>query len=179
MRDASARATGEPFLLARVETGLPGRLVRVSRPGRGACGSQGRVGPEVVGDWVDAVVGALGVGSDDPAPEVHYVCLLGRKEKGRSEIAGFYDARAPWETAAAPLFEDWLNGIAAGRARFVVHHFATIDGDPVSRSVLDEIGACLHDLLSAGRPVLLGCSAALRRSREVLDHLGWTGAGDR
>jgi len=164
----------EPHVLAHVETGLPGRLLRASRPGRGFRGSQGRVENPVVLPWIEGVVAALG--GDDPVPEVHYVCLLGRKAKGRSEIAGFYDARAPWETSTAPLFEDWLNEVAAGRARFVVHHFPTVDRAPIPRDVVEEVGRCLRELLGSGHLVVLGCSAAERRSREILAGMGWDDA---
>ncbi|MFM7734572.1 MAG: hypothetical protein ACKPBU_01130 [Alphaproteobacteria bacterium] len=177
--DATHRAAegDEPHLLLVVETGLPGRLVRVSRPGRGARGSQGRVEEAVVSRWIDAVVAALGArGAERP---VHYVCLLGTKSKGRSEIAGFYDARAPWESSTAPLFEDWLNEIAGARSRFVVHHFATVDGEPIPEDVVDQVCRRLRELLAEGNLVALGCSAAERRSRDILDRLGWIGPSGR
>jgi len=165
----------EPYLLAPVATGLPGRLFRVSRPGRGAHGSQERVGDEAIGAWVDSIVAAFGVPEVRAAGTIHYVCLLGRKRKGRAEVSGFYEARAPWETSSKPLFEDLLNQVADGRARFRVHHFPTVDGEPLPPRVAGEVHEVLLRLLGEGALVVVGCSAAERRSVEVIEKARWLG----
>lgn len=162
----------EPHLLVAVPTEFPGRLLRVSRPGRGACGSQERVSDEAVIAWVEAVREGFGIGSDEIL-DVEYVCLLGTKRKGRSEIAGFYPARAPWETSDAPLFEDFLNRVAAGRARFRVHHVPTVDGDALPPEVVGRAEPLLRRRLETGGLVLVGCSAAERRSVELLRAIDW------
>jgi hypothetical protein len=152
---------------------MPGRLYRVARPGR-ALGRAQLVSNDVVRAWIGKVATDLrtaGLLGDNQV--VHYVCLLGWRADGRSEIADQYDARGPHdagEEATVPrlLWQDFLNGLSGGRLRFVVHHFPTTDGRPVPDRVEAGAATRIRELLQAGCTVLVGCSAAIERTGQVL-----------
>ena len=162
----------EPWLFARVC--VPGRLYRVSRPGR-SLGSGARVSEEVVERWVRGIAERLdAVLGEDRA--VDYVCLLGRKPHGKREIADFYDARGPWDgdapgTLRKPPWEAFLNSVARGRLIFRVRHFPSIDGTELPVGYPEEAAGHILGLLRGGRPVLVGCSAGCTRTGAVLTAL--------
>ncbi len=154
----------EPSVFERV-AGRPGdRLFRVARPGRATCGSSGRVPHEVVDEWVQAVARNLADADSEVPQVVDYVCLLGRKRDGKSEIAGFYDVETPGENG----FEALLNQFGAGQIQFRLHHFPTTDHEEVPAGTADAVIARLEALLGEGRTVLIGCSAARGRTVDVL-----------
>lgn len=159
--------------LEKVPVGLTGTLYRVARPGR-SLGPDARANDAVVREWVKGVAhrltsdGSLLVGGT-----IDYVCLLGRKGSGRREIADFYNARGPQDgddviTASRPTWERYLNDLADGEVKFVVHHVPTADGVSLQPLQLREIRQILSDLLAQGRTVLIGCSSAIGRTGDVL-----------
>lgn len=159
--------------LERVPDGLPGTLYRVARPGR-SLGPDARVSDAVVREWVKGVAhrltsdGALLFGGT-----IDYVCLLGWKGGGRREIADFYNARGPQDgddliTTSRPTWEGYLNELADGEVKFVVHHIPTADGVGLQALQLREIRQILSDLLARGKIVLIGCSSAIGRTGDVL-----------
>jgi hypothetical protein len=153
--------------------GLRGNLYRVARPGR-SLGSSAFVSDAVVRDWAKGIARQLsGDGSLRAGETIDYVCLLGRKHGGRREIADFYDARGPKDgedliTNAKPAWETYLNKLADPELKFVVHHFPTVDGADLPPEQLRQIRHMLSHLLAQGRTVLVGCSAAIGRTGEVL-----------
>lgn len=165
----------EPYLFEKIETALSavGRLFRVSRPGRGKCGSDARVSNDVVEEWIDGVCAALRGENASDRLQIHYVCLLGKKRDGRREIADFYDARAPDDREERPTFEELLNRLAGGRAVFTLYHFPTVDHEPVPGEVKEKVRKLLEELLARGRTVLVGCSSGKGRTMEVLRSCRW------
>jgi hypothetical protein len=153
--------------------GLRGRLYRVARPGR-SLGPDASVNDAVVREWVKGIACNLTSDGSLPAGEtVDYVCLLGWKGGGRREIADFYNARGPQDgddliTSSKPAWESYLNELADGELKFVVHHVPTVDGVVLQPEKLRELCQMLSDLLGQGRTVLLGCSSASGRTGEVL-----------
>lgn len=162
----------EPSLFEPVLERARGRLFRVSRPGRGACGGEETIPEEVVRAWVNAVRRKLDVtvGSQHLI-EVEYVCLLGEKADGRDEIADFYDGCEPGGAAPVARFEGLLNSMDPARLRFRIHHFPTTDHQPVPEQTRAQVVARIDALLLDGRTVLVGCSAAVGRTGRVLAHL--------
>lgn len=169
------REVSEPCRLSseKVPAGLPGKLYRVARPGR-SLGPDARVRDDVVREWIEGVAhrltsdGALLAGGT-----IDYVCLLGRKDSGRREIADFYNARGPQDgddliTTSSPTWERYLNDLAGGQVRFVLHHVPTVDGVDLQPLQLREIRQLLSSLLTQGKTVLVGCSSAMGRTGEVL-----------
>ena len=156
-----------------VPAGLRGRLYRVARPGR-SLGPDAFVNDAVVREWVKGIARKLtSDGSLPPGETVDYVCLLGRKGGGRREIADFYNARGPQDgddliTSSKPVWESYLNELADGELKFVVHHIPTVDGVVLQPEQLRELCPMLVDLLGQGRTVLLGCSSASGRTGDVL-----------
>ena len=163
----------EPSVFAAVETDLPGRIFRVSRPGRGTCGSKGCVSEEVIRTWMDGVWRHLDVPATPKPLLVDYVCLLGKKKDGRREIWDFYPARAPDDPPERPLFEDVLNRLGGGRMSLRVHHVPTVDHEAVEPAVVAKVETLLRALLQADRVVLIGCSAAQGRTMEILEAIKW------
>jgi hypothetical protein len=162
-------SVSEPYAFEEVEAPGSGSLFRVARPGRATCGGNGKVPSSVVGEWIDGISARLTTALGHSGPlVVDYVCLLGRKPGGQSEIADFYPARGPLDGGDAPTFEAFLNQLGAGRVEFHVHHFPTTDHEEVSEDVIDAVIARLDALLKDGRTVLLGCSAAQSRTGEVV-----------
>jgi hypothetical protein len=165
----------EPYRISceTVPAGLRGKLYRVSRPGR-SLGSDASVSDAVVREWVKGIASRLMRDESLPAGEtIDYVCLLGRKPGGRREIADFYNARGPQDgndpiTRSKPTWESYLNELADGKVKFVVHHFPTVDHDDLNQEQLREICQLLFDLLAQGKTVLVGCSAAMGRTGDVL-----------
>jgi len=161
-----------------VPVGLPGKLYRVARPGR-SLGSDASVSDAVVREWVQGISRRLTSDGSLPAHKtIHYVCLLGRKRGGRREIADFYNARGPEDgddpiTSSKPTWESYLNELAAGDVTFVLHHVQTIDHVDLQPEQLREIRQTLCDLLGRGRTVLIGCSAAMGRTGDVLKGLSF------
>ncbi|MBI3768223.1 MAG: hypothetical protein HY271_06965 [Deltaproteobacteria bacterium] len=159
----------EPYTFEEVDVLSSGRLFRVARPGRATCGANGKVPPSVVAQWIDRISTRLTTALGHSGPfAVDYVCLLGRKPRGQSEIADFYPARGPLDGGDAPTFEAFLNQLGAGRVEFRVHHFPTTDHEGVTQDSADAVIQCLDTLLASGRTVLVGCSAAQGRTMEVL-----------
>jgi hypothetical protein len=158
--------------LEKVPAGLPGTLYRVARPGR-SLGPDERASDAVVREWVKGVAhrlmsdGSLLVGGT-----IEYVCLLGRKkDSGHREIADFYNARGPQDgddLASRPTWERYLNDLADGEVKFVVHHVPTVDRVDLQPLQLREICQILSDLLAQGKTVLVGCSSAIGRTGDVL-----------
>jgi hypothetical protein len=132
------------------------------------------VNDAVVREWVKGIALKLRSDGSLPAGEtVDYVCLLGRKRGGRREIADFYNARGPQDgddliTCSKPAWETYLNKLADGELKFVVHHVPTVDGVVLQPEQLREPCQMLSDLLGQGRTVLLGCSLASGRTGDVL-----------
>lgn len=157
----------EPSVFERVVRRPGDRLFRVARPGRATCGSSGRVPREVVEEWVQAVAANL-ADSNDGIPQVDYVCLLGRKRDGKSEIAGFYDVETAEDAGVGQSFEVLLNQLGAARIQFRLHHFPTTDHEELPAGTANAVIARLEALLGEGRTVLVGCSAAQGRTMDVL-----------
>jgi protein-tyrosine-phosphatase len=174
-RRAGGCEVSEPCKMSpeTVPAGLRGRLYRVARPGR-SLGPDASVSDAVVREWVKGIARQLTSDRSLPSGEtVDYVCLLGRKGEGRREIADFYNARGPQDgddliTSSKPAWESYLNELADGELKFVVHHFPTVDGVVLHPEQLHEIRQMLSDLLAQGRTVLLGCSSATGRTGGVL-----------
>ena len=128
----------------------------------------------VVREWVKGIARRLTSDGSLPADKtIHYVCLLGRKRGGRREIADFYNARGPEDgddliTSSKPTWESYLNELAAREVTFVLHHVPTIDHVDLLPEQLGEIRQTLSDLLARGRTALVGCSAAMGRTGDVL-----------
>ena len=160
----------EPYNFQRVTHPLPGHLYRVSRPGR-SLGSEVQVPGTAVREWIDGVAATLD--EDGYGTEIAYVCLLGRKRDGRREIADFYDARGPNDgddrpTLAKPVWQEYLNRLAAGRLLFSVEHYPSVDQVDLPARLVDEVAARLRTLLLGGRTVLVGCSSAVGRTGQIL-----------
>jgi hypothetical protein len=135
------------------------------------------VSDAVVREWVQGITRRLTSDGSLPAHKtIHYVCLLGRKRGGRREIADFYNARGPEDgddpiTSSKPTWESYLNELAAGDVTFELHHVPTMDHVALQRERLGEIRQTLCDLLARGSTVLVGCSAAMGRTGDVLREL--------
>lgn len=159
--------------LETVSANLPGKLYRVARPGR-SLGPDAPVSDAVVREWVKGIARRLtGDGSLLVGETIDYVCLLGRKDRGRREIADFYNARGPKDgddliTSSKPSWESYLNELGDGSVRFVVHHFPTVDGVGLEPAQLRQIQQLISNLLAQGRTILVGCSSAIGRTGAVL-----------
>jgi hypothetical protein len=159
--------------LEKVPAGLPGTLYRVARPGR-SLGPDAWASDAVVCEWVKGVAHRLmSAGSLLVGGTIDYVCLLGWKRSGRREIADFYNARGPQDgddliTTLRPTWERYLNELADGEVKFVVHHVPTVDGAGLQPPQVREIRQILSDLLAQGKTVLVGCSSAIGRTGDVL-----------
>ena len=70
-------------------------------------------------------------------------------------------------TSSTPTWESY-HELAAGELMLVVHHVPTVDHVNLPPEQLREIRQTLSDLLTRGRIVLVGCSAAMGRTRDVL-----------
>jgi hypothetical protein len=131
------------------------------------------VSEPVIRSWLDGVWRKIGAAADRQPFAVDYVCLLGTKKDGRREIWDFYPARAQSDPPERPTFEQLLNRLDPGRVRFRVHHVPTVDHQPVPHSVIAEVARLLQNLLKGHNTVLIGCSAACGRTREVLAGIEW------
>src|SRR5439155_15573143 len=69
------------------------------------------------------------------------------------------------------LWEPYLNRFSEKRLTFDLHHFPSVDHGGLASGYVDEVAGCIHALLRRGRTVLVGCSAAIGRTGEVLDRV--------
>ena len=139
-----------------------GKLFTCGRPG---WATHGRAKVTVAEGIIDLWASGL-----PDADVLHIVSLLGQKTTGLSEFS-YYPFQSAKEVGTKPTFEKWLNE-RYGR-RFVVHEFPTVDGQGISRDLLDAAGRRVLDCLESGHTTVVIDSAGAERTARVCEALGY------
>jgi hypothetical protein len=98
---------------------------------------------------------------------------LGRKPDERSEFSfysfcGGFDL--PSECSGRLSFQEWLERWHADRS-IVLREHPTYDFRPIARETLDAVADSIHELMSAGRTVVLVDSGGQTRTRVACNHI--------
>lgn len=108
-----------------------------------------------------------------PGPKTAIVSLLGRKPDGLSEFSfySFYGGfDLPSDDPVRPSFQEWLVRWH-GDLSILVREHPTVDFQPIPADTLEAVAAALHELLVAGRTVVLVDSGGQTRTRVVCNHV--------